>query len=536
MAIDGIVARPTRLARRSVALPPRFVVVSAVVVAALAMTPIVYLVVRSAGADADAVRLAFRGRTLELLANTLMLSFVVGFGSIALGLPTGWLTARTDLPGRRWFAVLTVVPLAIPSYVLAFALIGAVGPRGVVSRALAPLGADAFPSFYGFPGAALVLTLATYPYVTLAVRAALHRTDAGLDEAARTLGDAPSRVFRRITLPILVPAVTGGALLAMLYALSDFGSVSLLQFDSFARAIYVAYRAAFDRSLAALLALMLAGLALALALVEAWTRSRRPPAVARARARPPQDVRLGAWRWPAVGFCAAIVGLALVLPVVTLSAWLINGLANDEPLRVIEGLVANTLLAGFAASLVAVALALPVTLLVVRWPSRRIRLIETASFATFALPGIVVALAVVFLATGAIPLLYQTFALLVLAYAVRFLPLAIGPTREGIARISPRLEEAGRTLGRSPAAAFRDITLPLLRPGLVAAAALVFLTTVKELPMTLILAPTGFRTLATTVWSAVGEGFYARAAAPGLLLIAISIAGVGLLLRSEGDG
>jgi iron(III) transport system permease protein len=534
LTVNGIVARPGHPAARTGARPPRPLVFAALAVAAMALLPFVYLVVRGADADADAIRLAFRFRTLELLRNTLALSIVVGAGAIALGLPTGWLTSRTDLPARRWFAVLTVVPLAIPSYVLAFALIGTAGPRGALSRLLAPLGIEPIPSIYGFGGAAFVLILATYPYVTLAVRAALRRTDAGIDEAARTLGDSSSQAFRRITLPILLPAVTGGALLSMLYALADFGSVSLLQFDSFARVIYVAYRAAFDRSLAALLALMLAALALGLAVVEAWARSRQPPSIVRAQARPAALVPLGAWRWPAAGFCAAIAGVALVLPVVTLTAWLLNGLANDEPLRLVAGLVGNTVVAGTAAALVAVALGLPIAVLAVRWPSRWIRAMEAASFGTYALPGIVVALAVVFLATGAIPALYQTLALLVVAYAVRFLPQAILPAREGLARLSPRLEEAARVLGRSPRAVFREITLPLLGPGLVAAAALVFLTTVKELPMTLILAPTGFRTLATTVWSAVGEGFYARAAAPGLLLIAISIAGVGLLLRSEG--
>jgi iron(III) transport system permease protein len=151
------------------------------------------------------------------------------------------------------------------------------------------------------------------------------------------------------------------------------------------------------------------------------------------------------------------------------------------------------------------------------------------------LPGIVVALAMVFLATSALPALYQTFVLLVLAYAVRFLPQAVAPTREGLGRVSIRLEEAARLLGRSPVSVFREVSLPLLRPALVAAAALVFLTTVKELPMTLLLGPTGFRTLATSVWSAVGEGFYARAAVPGLILVAVSIAGVGFLLRSEGE-
>jgi len=475
----------------------------------------------------------FRARTFEVLANTLGLALVVGLGAVAVGLPLGWLTARTDLPARRAWAILVVVPLAIPSYVLAFGMIAALGPRGALRDLLAPLGVETLPSLYGFPGAALVLTLATYPYVTLAVRAVLRRTDAGLEEAARTLGDTPPRAFRRVVLPLLVPALSAGALLAILYALADFGSVSLLQFDSFARAIYVQYRAAFDRSLAAVLALVLAALAIGVATLEAAVRHRRPPIVARSSARPASPVPLGRWRWPALAFCSLVVGLALVVPVVTMGSWLVRGLASGEPLRILPDSILNTLLAGAGACLVALALALPVALLSTRWPGRVVRSIEAASLTAYALPGIVVALSVVFLAIRLGPIVYQTLGLLLVAYAVRFLPLAIAPLRDGLGTISPHLEESARLLGRGPVTTFREVSLPLLRPGLVAGAALVFLTTAKELPMTLLLGPAGFRTLATSVWSAVGDGFYARAAAPALVLVVISIAGVGLLLREE---
>jgi iron(III) transport system permease protein len=222
-----------------------------------------------------------------------------------------------------------------------------------------------------------------------------------------------------------------------------------------------------------------------------------------------------------------------VLPVGTLVAWLARGLAAGEPLRVVPVAAVNTLVAGGAAVIVALVLAAPLALLVARWPGRAAAAIETASMTTYALPGIVVALAMVFFALGMAPAVYQTFALLALAYALRFLPQAMHPLRDGLRTTSPSLEEAARTLGRSPVAAFRQVTVPLLRPAVVASAALVFLTTAKELPMTLILAPTGFSTLATQVWSAVGEGFYARAAPSALLLVALSVGSVALLLRGE---
>lgn len=513
--------------------PPIALVAAGAGVSLLALVPIAYLAVRAAGVADGSLDLVFRPRTAEVLGNTLVMALLVGVGAVAVGLPIGLLTARTDLPFRHAITVLAIVPLAVPSYVLAFAVIGMVGPSGTLAALLAPLGVERIPTLYGLPGVVLVLTLATYPYVVLGVRAGARRFDPAILEAARTLGDDEGAAFRRVALPILLPAVTGGALLAVFYALADFGSVSLLQFDSLSRAIYVQYRATFDRSLAAVLSLVLAGLALAVAVAEARVRAARPPAVARARQRPMPVVRLGRWRWPALAFCCAVIALALVLPVGTLLAWLVRGLANDEPLRLVPLAVFNTLTASAAAAVIALLLAAPVALLLARWPGRTASVVEGTTLASYALPGIVVALAVVFLATGVVPFLYQTFALLALAYAVRFMPQALHPLRDGLRSISPRLEESSRVLGRRPLAAFRSVTLPLLRPGLVAGGAFVFLTTAKELPMTLILAPTGFATLATQVWGAVGDGFYARAAPSALLLVALSLVSVGLLLRTE---
>lgn len=513
--------------------PPLALVAAGTGVALLALLPIAYLLIRAGSAGEGSLDLVFRPRTATVLANTLVMALLVGAGAVALGLPIGLLTARTDLPFRRAITVLSIVPLAVPSYVLAFAVIGTLGPSGTLAGLLAPLGVERLPALYGLPGAVLVLTLATYPYVVLGVRAGARRFDPALLDAARSLGDDERRAFRRVALPILLPAITGGALLAVLYALADFGSVSLLQFDSLSRAIYVQYRATFDRSLAAILSLILAAVALGVAILEARVRAARPPGVARARERPLPLIHLGPWRWPALVFCLAVIMLALVLPVATLIAWLVRGLTNDQAFHVVPGAVWNTFVAGGVAAVVAVVLAIPAALLLARWPGRIASGVERATLASYALPGIVVALAVVFMATSVLDFAYQTFGLLAVAYAVRFLPQALQPIRDGLHSISPSLEESARILGRRPLDAFRSVTVPLLRPGLVAGAALVFLTTAKELPMTLILAPTGFSTLATQVWGAVGDGFYTRAAPSALLLVALSLVSVAFLLRAE---
>lgn len=511
--------------------PPLPLLAAVAAIGVLATLPLAYLVIRALGADERALELIVRPRTLELLISSVGLAAGVGLGATVLGVPLAWLTTRTDLPGRRAWTVLTVAPLAVPSYVLAFALIAGMGPRGVLSGTLESLGVERLPSIYGLPGALLVLTLATYPYVLLTTRATLLRADPALEEAARSLGDGFGTAFRRVTLPLLAPAVGTGALLAALYAISDFGAVSILRFDSFARAIHVQYRSSFDRSGAAALALLLVAAAFALVWAEARVRRRAALRVPHGARRAARVVSLGRWRPAALAFCATVTGLSLVLPAGTIGYWLVRGLAQGEPLRLVAEPISDSLVAGGAAALVAGILALPVAFLVVRYPGRLSSMAERLLYGAYAVPGIALALALVFFSLNVVPFLYQTLALLVLAYAVRFLPQAAGTTRSSLMLIGPHVPEAARSLGRSPWEVLRTITLPLLRPGLLAGTALVFLSTIKELPLTLLVAPTGFGTLATQVWGAANGGFFARAAAPAAVLMLISLASVTLLLR-----
>ena len=522
-------ARATRLRPRA----PWPLIAVGLAVAGLALLPLIYLSIRAVGVEADALGFLFRPRTVGVVAGTLLLGLVVGVGAVAIGVPVAWLTTRTDVPGRRLWAVLTAVPLALPSYVVGFAFVAFFGPLGTLQGLLAPFGVERLPSIGGLLGAGLVVTLVSFPYVALATRAALLRLDPAVEESARLLGDRRATVFRRVTLPVLVPAIAAGALLAVLYALSDFGAVSLLQYDSLSRAIYLQYGASFDRSLAAILALVLVALTLALTWGESRLRSRAGSYAATAGRRRPGIVRLGRWRWPSLAFLGAVVGLALVIPVGTVTLWLVRGVGQGEPFRlVVDGAVGSFAVAS-ASAVLAVGLAIPVALLGARHRSRLSWFVESATTASFALPGIVVALAMVFLATRTLTPLYQTLALLIAVYAVRFVPQALGGQRSLLETAGGRLEEAGRTLGDGPVRAFAMVTVPHLRPALVAGAALVFLTVVKELPLALLLAPIGFQTLATEIWDAASSGFYARAAGPAALLLVLSLATVTLMLRAE---
>lgn len=531
----GVTTTPGRLRARP---QTPLLTAAGLVVAAGALLPLVYLVIRSSQAGIEQVwSIVSAPRTLMLLRDTVMLTVAVTASTVAIAVPLAWLTTRTDLPARRVFTVLVALPLAIPTYVGGFAFVAFAGPRGTLQSWLEPLGVDRLPSIYGFWGAWLVLTLFSYPYVLLTVRASMRRLDPAMEEASRTLGASAFGTFRRITLPQLRPAVTAGSLLVALYTLSDFGAVSLLRFDSFTRAIYVSYRASVDRSSAAVLGLMLVALTATVVALELRTRGRTTYHRLHAGgARTAAVVKLGRWKWPAVGACVTLIIVALGIPIGVTGLWLVRGLQAGEPVRLTVELATNSLWAATLGTMAVVAAAWPVALLAARHRTRTARFVELSTWVGYALPGVVVALSLVFFGARVTPAIYQTMVMLVFAYTVLFLPQAVGSMRSSLLQVNPELEEASRSLGRGPVATFRRVVMPLARPGVLAGAALVFLTVLKELPATLLLAPTGYPTLATQVWSATTEALFGRAAGPALALIVLaSVPMVFLVLREQRD-
>lgn len=482
------------------------------------------------------LEIASAARTRELLWQTGLLAVSVTVAAVVIALPIAWLTVRTDLPLRRFWVVSTALPLAIPTYVGGYAFIGAVGPRGILQGWLEPLGVESLPSFYGFWGAWAVLTLFTYPYVLLTVRSALRGLDPSLEEASRTLGQGRITTLRRVVLPQLRPSVLSGALLVTMYTLSDFGAVSLLRFDSLTAAIFVQYRASLDRSAAAVLGLVL--VAATLLVLGGEARGRRAAGYHRLHAggqREPAVVALGRWRWPAFAALSALLLVALVVPLGVVGTWFARGLDSGEPIRLTTTLMGNSLRAAGLGAVASVAAAWPVAVLAVRRGGWIGRTVEGACWVGHSLPGVVVALSLVFFGARVVPSLYQTHWMLTLAYVVLFLPQALGAIRASLLQISPSVEEASRLLGRGSVATARRVVLPLARPGLLAGGALVFLTCMKELPATLLLAPTGYPTLATQVWSATSEALFARAAPSALALVLLSSLPLTLLVLRESD-
>ncbi len=482
--------------------PPAILIVLAVVAVVVSLAPLSYLAIRITEFGADKVlATVIRPRTLELLGNSLLLTLAVSFSAVAIGGFQAWLTTRTSIRGRAVFAILAALPLAMPSYVSAYAF-----------TAL-------FTGFRGFAAAWLVLTIGTAPYVYLAVSAALLRADSATEEVARSLGAGRWRVFRQITWPAIRPAAISGAMLSALYTLSDFGAVSILSFDTFTRAIYSAFRSSFDRSGAASLAAILVLITVALLIVEPTLRGKSVPSDSRVRKSSMIDL---GWFAPVASFIAlAWVVVSLVLPVFSLVRWNQTGLSQVDPAEIFRALV-NSASYAVVSGVIAVVFGLAVSLLAIRYRSKLTVAFERSIWITHAVPGIVVALALVFLSNRLLPQIYQTSTLVLVAYLILFLPNAIAAMQTPIRQAPRELDEIAASLGATRMQTIRRVLIPIVTPGVLAGAALVALSVLKELPATLLLRETGIETLATRLWNETSVSAYSAAAPYALLLVVIA--------------
>jgi len=503
------------------------------VVVAIVMIPVVYLIIGAVNAGQDGIDYLLRARTLRIVGNSLGLAAAATLGATAIAIPFAWLTSRSDLPGRRAWLFLGLAAMVIPSYLTAVTYAEAFGPKGILQSLLAPFGVDRLPGIKGFFGATLTLTVVTFPYITLPVRAALLHCDRSLEEAGQSLGLNRWRVFRQIILPQLRPALSAGMLMTSLYCLSDFGAVAVMQFNAFTRAIFIQTES-YRMDKASVLALLLVGMTLILLFAQSRLQLRgRHYRIGAGAAGHLEVLPLGKFKIPALIYCALIIFIAVGIPLLVLLSWTLGHTITDPVNAPLSLLMRNTVGVSAVSALAVTLAAFPLALLASRGASRFSRWLVRLAYAGNVLPGIVIALALVLFASQNVLGLYQTLPLLIVAYAIRYLPFSIGATESAFAQINPRFEEAARSLGLSPWAALARITLPLARGGILAGLALVFLNVMKELPTTLILRPIGFRTFATRIFNAYDEAFLSSIALPGLTLILVSAGALAIILRRE---
>lgn len=510
---------PTRAGRR----PPAALLLPALLVAAATLAPAAYLLLRQGFNFGLLQHELAAPSTLPLIWNTLWLMAGVCASVAVLGVGLAVLVARTSLPLARLWTVLFTLPLGVPTFVGSYAWVAFSYQYFPSSRAI-----------FGLGGSILVISLTLFPYVFLPCLTALRRLDPAQEEVSRALGRSPIIAFLRLTLPQLRHAIATGLLICALHVLAEFGAVEMLSYQTLTTGIVQRVMVLGEPESARALAVVLALAAVAVLGLDRLLRGRAQPVrVGQGSPRPPLRWQLGRATPLWLLACLTVVLAALAVPLwVTLSGLLQATQAAVGPdWRMLFVATANTIQWGGWAALLATLVALPISFLVVRHPGRWSSLCERSVWVAHALPGVILALALVYISVQWFYPLYQTAALLVIAYVVMYLPLAVGTQQVGVAQASERLDEVSRALGKGPLATFGRITLPLSLPAIGAGALLVALDAGKELTTTLLLHPTGAHTLATRLWTTTeGEVLDFAAAAPYSLSLLIIGAIPALLL------
>jgi iron(III) transport system permease protein len=478
-----------------------------VVVSIAVVLPLAFLILQAVQVGWSTLHdLLFRGLTAQLIWNTVSLTIVVTALCAVVGTVTAWVIERTNVPGRRIWAVLVVIPIGIPDFVVSF------GWRAI------------FPAFGGFWAATLVMTLAVYPLVFLPVAASLRNADPAQEEVARSLGLGRLATFWRVTVGQARLAILGGSALVGLVVLAEFGAFEILGFRTLTTEIYTEFTVGFDQPAACAFSLILVAFGGVLLFGENAARGRGRASLLGAGApRAPRPIALGRSRPVALGGVVTLVGLALGVPVGAIIYLLVRGGSSTLPAASLAGAAGHTFLYAGAAGVIATVAALPIALLSVRFPRREVRFLERSNMLVLAVPGLVIALSFTFFTEHYLGgRLYQTPLLLVLAYAVMFFPMAVVAVRASVARSPVGLEEVGSSLGVRRSTVFWRVTLPLIGPGLVAAFCLVFLESATELTATLVLIPTNAQTLATQFWAFQTNLSYSQAAPYAGLMVLIA--------------
>jgi iron(III) transport system permease protein len=493
-------------------------------VAGFICLPLLYVASLAATADPALWSRLWATRVPELVWNTATLAAGVAAATLVLGLSLAWIVVRYEFPGRRFWEWALVLPLAMPTYVLAYVYTYLMGPGGP-----APL-----LSPQSYAGVTLVMALDTFPFVYLLARAALLNFNVSFEEVARACGATPLKTLWRVTLPLLRPAVVAGLSLVILYVVSDFGAVSLLRFQTLTYGVYQQLTGRYDHAAASVLSLLLVVFAFAFLVAERWFRHRSRFYQTTGRYRAPGRRTPGlVGRVAAAGLAGSIFAASFALPAWYLLKWSAEAVAQGALDSRFVGYVWNSMVLSGSAATAAVIIGIPLAYMASRYPSRLNLFCLQAAHTGYVLPGPVAAFAVLALVAQLAPVLYGTVVVLIVAYIVHFLPAGLQSMEPAIQQVTPNLEEAARSLGLGLFQTIRKVTLPLVRTGFIVAWVLMFLQSMKELPATLLLRPVGFDTLAVRVWLEASEEYYQLAAPSALLIVLMSLPALWLLVSRD---
>ena len=486
----------------------------------------------------------------DLLTNTLILTAGVLTGTFILGVSLAWLTGVCEFPGRKVFSWALLLPLAMPTYVLAFVALGLFdysGPVQTFLRKLALSDKIWFPEVRSAGGIITVMTLALYPYVYLLARSAFKTQGKRAMEAARSLGCSRLTGFFKVALPMARPWIAGGLLLVLMETLADFGAVSIFNYDTFTTAIYKAWYGFFSLPAAAQMSALLVIIVFAVIIIEQKMRQKMQFTQSGRLSMEEERIELtGAMRWAAAFFASAVLLTAFLIPFIQLVIWSAKMFQDEFNVRYLD-ILGNSLFFAFLATVIITCSALLLSYAQRRHPDKSMRLLVRIATLGYALPGTVLAVGVFIvinqvdsLLVGIIKavsdfdadaLMHGTVFIVIAAYMVRFMAAGFNPVSSAMNRITPNLDEASISMGITGISLLRRIHLPILRNGLFTAAMLIFVDVMKEMPITMMTRPFGWDTLAVKIYELTSEGEWERAALPAVALVVGGLLPVIILTR-----
>ncbi len=506
-------------------------------VVVLAAIPLIFVIISSVQLSASNWQSLWTQRLPELLWNTLSLSVLVAMGCFILGVSAAYWISRRDFVWRKLSIWLMVLPLTIPTYVFAHIYTNLLDDDGWLGQVWHfVFGTQSMvPELYNIFGVTFVLSLAGFSYVFLLVRGALSCSQREFEEVARLHGLTTFQVFWRVSLPLMRPAIAAGLALVVLHTLSDFGAVSMLRYQTFTLSIYMQMNGRDSYESAAGLSLVLVFLSLTFLILERFFRNRQRyyGSGKTGRIQLKKATRLETvliWLW--LGFISIF---SFILPLAWMLSWSWQALVNGLITSVFWGYVGNSLFISTAAASLTVVIGLPVALYHARKRNILSQVYLHISSVGFVLPGPVIALGILAFVLAVVPVIYGGFIVLLLAMMIRFLPLAIQAEESAAQQLTPSIEQAGRSLGATAWQNLRRVTLPIIRSGMMSAWVLVFIDTLKELPATFLLRPTGFDTLPVRIWIEASEEMLELAAPSALFLVIGTLPILWFLMRDESN-
>ena len=527
---------------------------SLVVIAALCVIlPFLIIFVTALQPESEIWQHIVESLLVDLLKNTFILCVGVLAGTLVLGVGSAWLTAVCEFPGRSVFNWVLILPLAIPTYVMAFVYIGLLdfpGPVQTLLRTHGILLFDRFPDIRSAGGVIVVLSLSLYPYVYLLARNAFHTQGKSVFEVSRVLGHGPINAFLKAGLPMARPWIASGLMLVMMETLADFGAVSIFNYDTFTTVIYKAWFGFFSITAAAQLSSLLLVFVFLVIIIEQQMRNKMQFHQVGKLNTPTGRIKLYGWKkWAACATLMAIATIAFITPFLQLVLWSIDSIFIELDSRYIGLLSRSLFFSAMAAGLIT-GLGLLMAYVQRRHPDSFTKWIIRLSTMGYALPGTVLAVGIVIMVNAAdrpmvwairafsglqmTSLLNGTIITVLFAYTVRFLTAGFNSINSSMHRITRNLDEASTLLGVAGVKQLWRIHIPMLKNGLFMAAMLVFVDVMKEMPITLMTRPFGWDTLAVKIFELTSEGEWQRAALPSITLVLTGMVPL-MLLNKKGE-